>query len=40
MYNNQVVHYAPFSIAKWQEIEKQGGKIISAGCLWIVYVLT
>lgn len=33
-----MLKYAPFSIAKWQEIEQQGGKVISAGCLWIVYI--
>lgn len=27
-----------FSIANWQEIERQGGKVIKAGPLWIEYV--
>lgn len=32
------IKVAPFSIAKWQEIERQGGRVIRAGSLWIEYV--
>jgi hypothetical protein len=39
MKNNQVIQWVPFSIAKWQEIERQGGKVVHAGCLWIGYVM-
>lgn len=39
MPRNDTIQYAPFSIENWQKIEREGGTVISAGCLWIVYLM-